>query len=219
MARSPAEKQQTMISWKLHRLARKEATVATAILAAWSTGADYIPGTTSDSGYPGTTTYWSGNAGRERLAFKNTATGAYAGRSIASLFDVINVMTYDAGYQNYDPVTAWTEYRALVPSSVAVSVGLEVATEGWGGATLVLHNSDTGAAGTVVTMDQYNRTPRGAYSVERFVGTVTGNAVNANAHDGAMVWDLQKTTAPTNADANSISTYVGTLFGWTAVAP
>jgi hypothetical protein len=34
-----------------------------------------------------------------------------------------------------------------------------------------------------------------------------------------MIWDILKTTAPTNANAVSVANYIGNLFGWTATSP
>ncbi|HZP58925.1 MAG TPA: glycosyl hydrolase family 18 protein, partial [Opitutaceae bacterium] len=189
-------------------------------IAAWSTGADYTAATESDPGFPGVISFWGGNAGRERQAFKiKVPNGPFAGRTVASLFNLVNVMAYDAGYMNFDPVTAYNQYRALVPAGTPVGMGLEIPTESWGGATLVLNNSDAGPAGTVVLQDQYNNSPRGPYSVQRFYGTITGNTVNANAHDGFMEWTLLKTSSPSDANATSVAADVATLFGYKGVAP
>jgi beta-glucanase (GH16 family) len=189
-------------------------------IAGWSTGADYTAATENDPGFPGVISYWGGNAGRERQTFEaKVASGPFAGQTIASLFSLVNVMSYDAGYQNFDPVTAYNEYRALIPSGASVGVGLEIPTEAWGGATLVLNNSEAGSAGTVVLMDQYNNKPRGSYSVQRFAGVVMANTTNANPHDGVMEWDLLKTTAPTDANATSVAAYVAGLYGYVGVAP
>jgi hypothetical protein len=190
------------------------------MVAAWSTGADYTASTPKDANYPGTLSFWGGNAGRERLAFPTVVTsGSHAGQTIGSLFNVVNVMSYDAGYQNYDAVTAFMEYRLLESSNISVGIGLEIPTEAWGGATLVLHNSDAGATGTVVLQNQYNVVLNQPYSIQRLVGSVQSNTRNANPHDGAMIWDILKTTSPTNANAVSVANYIGNLFGWTATSP
>jgi hypothetical protein len=190
------------------------------MVAAWSTGADYTASTPKDANYPGTLSFWGGNAGRERLAFPTVVTsGSHAGQTIGSLFNVVNVMSYDAGYENYDAVTAFMEYRLLESSNVAVGIGLEIPTEAWGGATLVLHNSDAGAAGTIDVENQYNVVLNQPYSIQRLVGSVQSNTRNANPHDGAMIWDILKTTSPTNANAVSVANYIGNLFGWTATSP
>ncbi len=190
------------------------------MVAAWSTGADYTASTPKDSNYPGTLSYWGGNAGRERLAFPTVVTrGSHSGQTIGSLFNLVNVMTYDAGYQNFDAVTAYTEYRLLEPSNISVGIGLEIPTEAWGGATLVLNNSEAGAAGTVILQNQYNVVLNQPYSIQRLVGAVQSNTKNANAHDGAMIWYILKTTSPTDANAISVANAIGNLFGWTATSP
>ncbi|MGA3008474.1 MAG: chitobiase/beta-hexosaminidase C-terminal domain-containing protein [Opitutaceae bacterium] len=189
-------------------------------VAGWSTGADYTAATETDPGFPGVVSYWGGNAGRERQAFKIVlASGPLAGRTIASLFNLVNVMSYDAGYQHFDPVTAYNEYRALIASGASVGLGLEIPPEAWGGATLVLNNSDAGSAGSIVLMDQYNNTPRGPFSVQRFAGAVMSNTVNANPHDGLMLWDLLEKTSPTDANATSVPAYIAGLYGYIGVAP
>jgi hypothetical protein len=194
-------------------------------VAAWSTGADYIPGTESDAGYPGTYSYWGGAAGRERLTFKRTVpNGPLAGRTISSLFNVVNVMAYDAQTYHYDPVTAFDEYRRITPSSGVVSIGLEIPPEGWAGGILVVHNSDAGADGTVVVADQYGRTPRGPYSIERSGKYVIANTSNANAHDGLMLWQVLKTQSVAagsaqSANATSAASYIASLFGYVPTSP
>jgi hypothetical protein len=194
-------------------------------VAAWSTGSDYIAGTQSDPGYPGTLSYWGGSAGRERLAFKYTVvSGPLAGRKIGTLFDVVDIMAYDAQTYHYDPVTAFDQYRAIVPSTTVVSLGLEIPPEGWAGGILVVHNSDAGADGTVVVADQYGHAPRGPYSIERSGGHVIHNTVSANAHDGLMLWEVTKTQSVAagsaqSANATTAASYIASLFGYVPTSP
>lgn len=194
-------------------------------VAAWSTGADYIPGTESDPGYPGTYTYWGGSAGRERLAFKRTvSSGPRSGQTIGSLFDVVDIMSYDAQTYHFDPITAFDEYRRLVGPATVVSIGLEIPPEGWAGGLLVVHNSDSGADGTVVVADQYGRTPRGPYAIERDGRYVLANTTNANAHDGLMLWEILKTQSVAagsaqSANATTAAGYVASLFGYVPTSP
>ncbi|CAK0758097.1 exported hypothetical protein [Gammaproteobacteria bacterium] len=194
-------------------------------LAAWSTGADYTTATASDPGYPGTPSYWGGGASRERQTFKvKVARGSLMGRTIVSLFDAVDIMAYDAQTYHYDPVTAYDQYRAIVPASIPVSIGLEIPPEGWAGGLLVINNSDSGADGTLVVADQYGRTPRGPYSVERFAKTVLNNQNNANPHDGLMLWQIQKTQsvaadAALSANATSVAQKIIAMFGYIPVAP
>ena len=199
-------------------------------IAAWSTGADYTATTPTDATYTAlykAPSYWSGSAGRERLAFPQVlATGPRSGQSVGSLFDLVDVMSYDAQTLHYDPVTAYDEYRDLVPATVPVSIGLEIAPEGWAGGLLVVHNSESSAsvAGTFVAADQYGRTPRGAYSVERFGSYVLANTKKANPHDGLMLWTVLNTTSVAagsaqTANATTVAAYVTTLFGYVPTAP
>jgi len=186
-------------------------------IAAWSTGADYTAATGAG---PLGISFWGNDAGRERQVFARTCSGgSRSGQKISDIFDVVNVMSYDAQTLHYDPATAFDEYRALVPASTPVSIGLEVPPEGWTGGNLVLNNSDSGADGTFITADQYGRTGRGAYSVERFGNYVKNNTVNANPHDGLMLWQILKTTSPTNANATSASDKVANLFGYVPTKP
>jgi hypothetical protein len=180
-------------------------------LAAWSTGADYTAQTPNPAN-PGQISYWGGSAGRERRMLTSTVTsGANAGKTLASLLDVLSVMAYDAGCQHYDPVVAYDQYRALMPAKAIVCLGLEIPTESWGGATLVVNNSDAGATGTVVLLDQYGRSVNAPYSVERDAAHVAANALNPA--DGLMVWEILKTTSATNATPTSIANRAVTLFG------
>jgi hypothetical protein len=192
-------------------------------VAAWSTGADYTADLSSEPGYPGTPSYWGGGAGRERKTFKRTvSSGSLAGRSIASLFDVVNIMAYDAQTYHFDPVTAFDQYRAIVPSSIPVSLGLEIPPEGWAGGLLVINNRDAGADGTIVVADQYGRTPRGPYSVERSIGYVINNA--RNPHDGAMLWQILKTQSVAagsaqSANATTVAQKLSSMFNYVPTSP
>ena len=196
-------------------------------LAAWSTGADYTAQVPNPSA-PTQISYWGGSAARERLTFTKTiASGAYAGRQIGSLLDIVSVMAYDAGYQHYDPLVAYDQYRKLVPSTTVVTIGLEIPPEAWGGAILVVNNADAYQAGTVIQLDQYGKVLNAPYSVERSARYVMSNSVNAQ--DGLMVWNLLLTnpvalTGPTGARVNSavpstIGSTAVTLFGSGSAVP
>jgi len=194
-------------------------------IAGWSTGADYTPATPIDAGYPGSFTYWGGNAGRERLAFKAAVpSGPRKGQLVAGLFDLVDVMSYDAQTSDYDPVTAFSEYRFLVPGTVPVSLGLEIPPEGWPGGILVIADSQAGAPGTIVVADQYGRTPRGPYSVQRSGGFVLANKATPNPHDGLMLWDTGLTSsipagACPSANATTVAAEVAALFGYVPMPP
>jgi hypothetical protein len=189
-------------------------------LAGWSTGADYTAQATNPSN-PNQISYWGGSAGRERLTFATTVpSGAYAGKQVGGLLNILNVMSYDAGYQHYDPALAYDEYRKLLPSTVAVSGGLEIPPESWGGALLVVNNSDAGQTGTLVQNDQYGNVLNVPYSVQRLGTHIVANTVNANSNDGLMVWDLllTQTTQVTTASGGTALTATPTSIGVEAVS-
>lgn len=189
-------------------------------LAGWSTGADYTAQITNPAN-PTQISYWGGSAGRERLTFSSkVTTGAYTGKTVGSLLNILNVMSYDAGYQHYDPALAYDEYRKIMPSSVSVSGGLEIAPESWGGAILVVHNTDAGQTGTVVQSDQYGNILNVPYSVQRLGSHILSNTVNANSNDGLMVWDLLLTqsTQVTTATGGTASTAIPSTIAAEAVS-
>jgi hypothetical protein len=184
-------------------------------LAAWSTGADYTSAV-RDPANPNRISYWGGSAARERLTFaKTVTTGSYAGRQFSTLLDIVSVMAYDAGYQHYDPLVAYDQYRKIVPSSTVVTIGLEIPPEAWGGAILVVNNSDAYQAGTVIQLDQYGKVLNAPFSVERSARYLLGNSVNPQ--DGLMVWNLLLTnpvalTGPTGASVKSaVPSTIGSL--------
>ncbi len=192
-------------------------------VAGWSTGADYTADLAGEPGYPGRPSYWGGGAGRERKVFKRTVpNGPHAGRSIVSLFDVVNIMAYDAQTNYFDPVTAFDQYRAIVPSSIPVGLGLEIPPEGWAGGVLVINNNQAGAPGTIVVRDQYERSPRGPYSVERSIGHVIANS--RNSHDGAMLWQILKTQSVQagshpSANATTVEQKLSSMFNYVPRSP
>ncbi len=189
-------------------------------LAGWSTGADYTAQIPNPAN-PSQISYWGGSAGRERLTFATqVTTGAYAGKTVGSLLNALNVMSYDAGYQYYDPSVAYDEYRKMLPSAVTVSGGLEIPTESWGGAVLVINNADAGSTGTVVQKDQYQNALNLPYSVQRLGTHILGNTVNVNTNDGLMVWDLLLTNsvAVTTATGGTAMTATPATIGTEAVS-
>jgi hypothetical protein len=154
-------------------------------LAAWSTGADCSKATgTAPCG--GRTGVWDGRTGRERLVFADS--GLFAKLSM------INVMSYDAGVDEFDPVAAWSLYRTLVPASVTLNIGFEIAPEGWGPARLVATNEKAVCPGARIKADQFGNPVNKPYSVER---TLTDGPLSsaANARDGAMLWHILKDQA------------------------
>lgn len=154
-------------------------------LAAWSTGADC----TKDTGSApcgGQFSFWEERAGRERLVFRDA--------NVLRKIDMISVMSYDAGTENFDPVRAFALYRALVPAAIPLNIGLEIAPEGWGSAALVAHDRDAVCAGAITKQDQFGNKVDKPYSVTRLLqeGPLTKRA-NANPRDGAMLWHITKT--------------------------
>lgn len=153
-------------------------------LAAWSTGADCTP-QTGLAACGGKASQWQGRAGRERLLFRD--------RALLDALSMIDVMSYDAGTENFDPVVAYSLYRALVPSRVVVNIGLETAPEGWGDGKLVADNADAVCPGSVTVADQFGTAIGLPYSVERLIRSAPLAArANNNPRDGAMVWNLLK---------------------------
>ncbi len=154
-------------------------------LAAWSTGADCskVTGTAPCGGKLGV---WDGRTGRERLVFADT--GLFAKLSM------INVMSYDAGVDEFDPVKAWMLYRTLVPATVTLNIGFEISPEGWGPARLVATNAKAVCPGAKIKADQFGNPVNKPYSVERALkdGPLSHHE---NPHDGAMLWHLVKDQA------------------------
>ena len=181
--------------------------------ATWSTGADCTAYTTHHPQCQGVgISWWGGKAGQEReLTYKYP--------TLANAFQMVNVMSYDARYENYDAVAAWKQYRQLFPSSTIVSIGFQPAPEGWAGGQLVVNNADAQCEGSVVLKDSYGNTVNQAYSVERFLSAVTTSTLpNRNPRDGAMLWDVLKTTnascgAAALASPGSIGKKVSSMTG------
>jgi hypothetical protein len=151
-------------------------------LAAWSTGADCSKAT-GTAPCRGKTGVWEGRTGRERLVFADT--------SLFSKLSMINVMSYDAGVDEFDPVKAWSLYRAMVPASITVNIGFETSPEGWGPARLVATNAKAVCLGARIKADQFHNSVNQPYSLER--GLTDGPlSSTTNMRDGAMIWHLVK---------------------------
>lgn len=183
-------------------------------LAAWSTGADFTAQVPNPAN-PNRISYWGGSAARERLMLTSkVASGAHEGKQVASLLDILSVMAYDAGCQHFDPVVAYDQYRQLMPASTSVSLGLEIPTESWGGATLVVNDSDASSPGaSIIVNDQYGSVVNAPYSVQRSGAHVVADKTNAS--DGLMVWEILKTTSATNANPTTVATKAVSIFGST----
>jgi hypothetical protein len=156
-------------------------------VAGWSTGADCIAATSNMADCAGKLSYWGGNAGRERLLVRDHP-------DVAKMFDMVNVMSYDARYEHYDGVTAWNDYRNLFPSKTIVSIGLETSPEGWAGGNLVVNDADAQCEGSRNLQNQYGVNLNLPYSVNRYTMAVkNSNHANRNARDGSMLWSILKT--------------------------
>ncbi len=156
-------------------------------VAGWSTGADCIAATSNMADCAGKLSYWGGNAGRERLLVRDYP-------DVAKMFDVVNVMSYDARYEHYDGVVAYKHYRKLWGKNTVVSIGFESAPEGWAGGLLVVNNADAQCTGSRILQDQYGKNLDIPYSVARFSAAVKNSkSPNNNPHDGAMLWNVLKT--------------------------
>jgi GH18 family chitinase len=188
-------------------------------LAAWSTGADCTVATgTSAKACGGTASYWSGNAGRERLVFGGTSPLVNP-----AVVDFLNVMSYDAQTNYYDGVTAWNLYRDMFPNTTTVSIGFETAPEGWAGGMLVVHAADAQCAGSVIAKDQFwnvEGTSSYTYSVERYANAVKNHVAttNFNPRDGAMLWQVLKTATAACGSAavaspGTIAAEISAVFG------
>jgi hypothetical protein len=153
-------------------------------LAAWSTGADCTTATGSTA-CDGKLSEAGGSAGRERLAFQD--------KDSLGKIDLVNVMSYDAGFASFDPVTSWALYRELFPAGVTVNIGFEIAPEGWGGATLVGDDASARCKSARVVADQFGTPVSKPYSAQRGLqdGPLTPRP-NSNARDGAMLWHIVK---------------------------
>ena len=151
-------------------------------LAAWSTGADCSKAT-GLAPCGGKTGVWDGRTGRERLVFADT--------SLFARLSMINVMSYDAGVDEFDPVEAWSLYRDLVPANITLNIGFEIAPEGWGPARLVADNAKAICPGAKIKADQFGNAVNKPYSVERALGDGPLSSTK-NRQDGAMLWHIVK---------------------------
>ncbi len=134
-------------------------------LAGWSTGADCTAATSADASCAGKVSFWGGNAGRERAVVRKFP-------AVANMLDMVNVMSYDARFENYDGVTAYNDYRSLFPAKTIVSIGLEPAPEGWAGGLLVVNDGDAQCTGSRNLKSQYGATLNQPYSVQRYTNAV-----------------------------------------------
>jgi len=168
----------------MHRAVRLAGPGKLLTLAAWSTGADC----TAETGLracAGKPSRWPGRAGRERLVFRD--------RALFDRLSMISIMAYDAGTENFDPVTSYALYRELVPSHVTVNIGFETSPEGWGDGELVADEAHAICPGSLTRANQFGMPVDLPYSVDRGIrGGPLAHRRNANAGDGAMLWHILK---------------------------
>ena len=174
-------------------------------LAGWSTGADCTIQTPLGSTYPDCvkkSVWWKGdngtegNHGRERIVLQ--------GRGANSMIDLIGVMSYDANYDNFDPVIAYKQYKAIAKPGAVIALGIQPSPdEGWGHARTYVHDRgiNNDCVGNTILQDQYGTVKPGTFSVQRFA-----NVVKENPGDGFMMWSLFAYRAPLNCGSVPIST-------------
>lgn len=141
-------------------------------IAGWSTGAYYVKGTQFEEGK---VQWGSPFGGTMYSVVKNH------GDKISH----INLMSYDGG-DYYDPREGYESYRAIYNGPIAM--GLEIAPEGAGGATLRL-GADPGTAYDAEMLTGTNNMATKYYSVET-LATYMKN--KGRATDGMMVWQIWK---------------------------
>jgi len=167
-------------------------------LAAWSTGADCTPAT-GLAPCGGKASQWPGRAGRERLLFRD--------ETLPDKLSMVSVMAYDAGTNNFDPVTAYALYRDLLPAGTIVNLGFEIAPEGWGDGRLVADAAHAVCHGSVFVTSQFGTPTHRPYAVDRLIadGPLAPRR-NSNARDGAMLWHgLKDQDLPLCGSAATIS--------------
>jgi len=170
----------------LHSITQQTHTLLT--VAGWSTGADCTAATQSDSGCQNKTSFWSGNAGRERQVFNKMRADNLEPNDV---FDYVAIMSYDGSFKRFDPVQLYKNYQDIYTGKLAI--GFELATEAWGGAELVSTNAeaqscDGSVKSSMLAGDSYKVfDAKKAYSVERFI-----NFIKTQPNSGIMLWSMYK---------------------------
>ncbi|ADO73087.1 Ig-like domain-containing protein [Stigmatella aurantiaca] len=141
-------------------------------IAGWSTGAYYVKGTPFEEGK---VQWGSPFGGTMYSVVKNHGNKLHH----------INLMSYDGG-EYYDPREGYESYRAIYSGPIAM--GLEIAPEGAGGATLRL-NADPGTVYDAEMLTGQNNMATKYYNVET-LATYMKN--KGKATDGMMVWQIWK---------------------------
>ncbi|WP_395844302.1 glycosyl hydrolase family 18 protein [Cystobacter fuscus] len=152
-------------------------------IAGWSTGAYYVKGTPFEEGK----VQWGSPFGGTMYSVV---------KNHGSKLHHINLMSYDGG-DYYDPREGYESYRAIYSGPIAM--GLEIAPEGAGGATLKL-NAEPGTVYDAEMLTGQNNMATKYYNVET-LATYMKN--KGKATDGMMVWQIWKERvhmpAPTGA--------------------
>jgi chitinase len=141
-------------------------------IAGWSTGAYYVKGTPFEEGK----VQWGSPFGGTMYSVV---------KNHGSKLHHINLMSYDGG-EYYDPREGYESYRAIYSGPIAM--GLEIAPEGAGGATLRL-NADAGTVYDAEMLTGQNNMATKYYNVET-LATYMKN--KGKATDGMMVWQIWK---------------------------
>ncbi|SET20076.1 Ig-like domain-containing protein [Stigmatella erecta] len=141
-------------------------------IAGWSTGAYYVKGTPFEEGK----VQWGSPFGGTMYSVV---------KNHGSKLHHINLMSYDGG-EYYDPREGYESYRAIYSGPIAM--GLEIAPEGAGGATLRL-NADPGTVYDAEMLTGQNNMATKYYNVET-LATYMKN--KGKATDGMMVWQIWK---------------------------
>ena len=173
-------------------------------LAGWSTGADCTAGTTSDASCTGKISFWGNSAGRERLTFQKLRDN---GHEVEEVLDYVAIMSYDAGREHFDPITLFKNYQDIYSGQLAM--GFEIPTESWGGAELVVTDTEARncASTSMLQGDSYDFTgDKKTYSVERLV-----NYVNSVPNAGVMLWSLYESKATICPSAVNYTTFTSAI--------
>lgn len=141
-------------------------------VAGWSTGAYYVKGSPFEEGK----VQWGSPFGGVMYnVVKNQGAKLHH----------INLMSYDGG-DYYDPREGYESYRAIYSGPIAM--GLEIAPEGAGGATLRL-NADSGTVYDAEMLTGQNNIATKYYNVETLTTYVKNKGLST---DGMMVWQIWK---------------------------
>jgi chitinase len=162
-------------------------------IAGWSTGAYYAKGSAFEEGK----VQWGSPFGGTLYNLV---------KQQGSRLTYINLMSYDAG-DYYDPREGYESYRAIYNGPI--NMGMEIAPEGAGGATLKL-NAPAGTVYDADMMTGQNNMAVQYYNVETMVKYIKNKG---RSNDGFMLWQLwkQRVHMPAPAGAateNSAGQYV-----------